>query len=122
MEIVAYGVLADEEPLLRAAFDRVFAGRHELRCLGLFLNRDTAPTAVGHETVLSSVNDTLDTPGAGLAARGRNEDDRPAGHRLQQHPRRIRSPSSPGRSRWPSTGGSCGPRTAPGGSTSGSTG
>ncbi|MPY51533.1 2-hydroxyacid dehydrogenase [Streptomyces acidicola] len=60
MEIVAYGVLKDEEPLLRAAFDRAFRGRHELRCLGLFLNRDTAPTAVGHEVVLCGANDTLD--------------------------------------------------------------
>ncbi|GAA3847474.1 2-hydroxyacid dehydrogenase [Streptomyces phyllanthi] len=60
MEIVAYGVLADEEPLLRDAFDQAFGGRHELRCLKLFLNRDTAATAVGHEVVLSSVNDTLD--------------------------------------------------------------
>ncbi|TLS45342.1 2-hydroxyacid dehydrogenase [Streptomyces montanus] len=60
MEIVAYGVLADEEPLLRDAFDRAFAGSHELRCLGLFLNKDTAPTTVGREVVLCSVNDTLD--------------------------------------------------------------
>ncbi|MFE1251433.1 2-hydroxyacid dehydrogenase [Streptomyces sp. NPDC058735] len=60
MEIVAYGVLADEEALLRQAFDKVFAGRHELRCLRMFLDRDTAPTAVGHEVVLSSVNDVLD--------------------------------------------------------------
>ncbi|WP_314220363.1 2-hydroxyacid dehydrogenase [Streptomyces zaehneri] len=60
MEAIAYGVLADEEPLLHGAFDHEFAGRHELRCLGLFLNRDTAPTAAGHEIVLSSVNDTLD--------------------------------------------------------------
>ncbi|MFF7092562.1 2-hydroxyacid dehydrogenase [Streptomyces rubradiris] len=60
MEIVAYGVLSDEEPLLRAAFDKAFAGRHDLRCLRLFLDRDTVPTAAGHEIVLSSVNDTLD--------------------------------------------------------------
>ncbi|CAL9324979.1 Glyoxylate_hydroxypyruvate reductase B [Streptomyces sp. enrichment culture] len=60
VEIVAYGVLSDEEPLLRAAFDKAFAGRHELRCLRLFLDRDTVPTAAGHEIVLSSVNDTLD--------------------------------------------------------------
>ncbi|WP_055587748.1 2-hydroxyacid dehydrogenase [Peterkaempfera griseoplana] len=60
MEIVAFGVLADEQPLLREVFDRAFGGRHELRCLGLFLNRDTVPTAAGHEVVLSSVNDTLD--------------------------------------------------------------
>ncbi|MEV5145244.1 2-hydroxyacid dehydrogenase [Streptomyces sp. NPDC052727] len=60
MDIVAYGVLADEEPLLREAFDKAFADRHELRCLGLFLDRDTVPTALGHEVVISSVNDTLD--------------------------------------------------------------
>lgn len=60
MEIIAYGVLADEEPLLREAFDEAFAGTHELRCLGLFLDRDTALTAQGHAIVLSSVNDTLD--------------------------------------------------------------
>ncbi|GGY98350.1 lactate dehydrogenase [Streptomyces olivaceoviridis] len=60
MEIVAYGVLADEEPLLREAFDKAFADRHELRCLGLFLDRDTVPTALGHEVVISGVNDTLD--------------------------------------------------------------
>ncbi|EST36630.1 2-hydroxyacid dehydrogenase [Streptomyces roseochromogenus] len=60
MEIVAYGVLADEEPLLREAFDKAFGGRRELRCLGMFLDRDTVPTAAGNEVVLSSVNDTLD--------------------------------------------------------------
>ncbi|MFF9060313.1 2-hydroxyacid dehydrogenase [Streptomyces sp. NPDC101213] len=60
MEIVAYGVLADEQPLLQTEFERVLAGRHDLRCLGIFLNRDTVPTAAGHEIVLSSVNDTLD--------------------------------------------------------------
>ena len=60
MKIVAYGVFADEEPLLREAFAKAFADRHELRCLGLFLDRDTVPTALGHEVVLSSVNDTLD--------------------------------------------------------------
>ncbi|KUN31353.1 hydroxyacid dehydrogenase [Streptomyces corchorusii] len=60
MEIVAYGVLADEEPLLRETFDKAFADRHELRCLGLFLDRDTVPTALGHEVVISGVNDTLD--------------------------------------------------------------
>ncbi|MFF0224000.1 2-hydroxyacid dehydrogenase [Streptomyces sp. NPDC004629] len=60
MEIVAYGVLVDEEPLLRKEFDTAFADRHELRCLRLFLDRDTVPTAAGHEVVLSSVNDTLD--------------------------------------------------------------
>lgn len=60
LQIVAYGVLADEEPLLRAAFAGLLRDGHELRCLGLFLDRDTAPTATGHDVVLSSVNDTLD--------------------------------------------------------------
>ncbi|MFE6199898.1 2-hydroxyacid dehydrogenase [Streptomyces sp. NPDC057838] len=69
MEIVAYGVLADEEPLLRGAFDRT-AGAHGLRCLRLFLDRDTAPTASGHEVVLSSVNDILDAEVLRTLARG----------------------------------------------------
>ncbi|MFF7452290.1 MULTISPECIES: NAD(P)-dependent oxidoreductase [unclassified Streptomyces] len=60
MEIAAYGVLADEEALLREAFRQAFGGGHELRCLTLFLDRDTALTAAGYEVVLSSVNDTLD--------------------------------------------------------------
>lgn len=60
VEIVAYGVQADEEPLLREAFDRAFAGRHRLRCLSLFLDEDTTPTADGHEIVLCGVNDSLD--------------------------------------------------------------
>jgi D-lactate dehydrogenase len=60
VEIVAYGVQSDEEPLLRAAFDRAFADRHRLRCLSLFLDQDTAPTADGHDVVLCGVNDTLD--------------------------------------------------------------
>ncbi|MFF7160196.1 2-hydroxyacid dehydrogenase [Streptomyces sp. NPDC008086] len=60
MEIIAYGVLADERPVLQAAFDQAFGDRHTLHCLKLFLNRDTAPTAAGREVVLSSVNDTLD--------------------------------------------------------------
>lgn len=55
-EIVAYEVIADERPLLEAAF----AGRHNLRCLDLVLNRDTVPTAAGCEIVCTSVNDVLD--------------------------------------------------------------
>ncbi|MFE9903992.1 2-hydroxyacid dehydrogenase [Streptomyces achromogenes] len=70
MEIVAYGVLSDEEPLLRAAFDKAFHGRHELRCLRLFLDRDTVPTAAGHEIVLSGVNDTLDAGVLRILAEG----------------------------------------------------
>ncbi|GAA2244170.1 2-hydroxyacid dehydrogenase [Kitasatospora cystarginea] len=60
MEIIAYGVLADERPLLEAAFDAAFPGNRQLRCLDLDLDRDTAPTAAGSEIILSSVNDTLD--------------------------------------------------------------
>ncbi len=56
MEILAYGVLTDERPLLQAAF----TGRHELRTLDVFLNRDTAPLAAGYAVVSSSVNDELD--------------------------------------------------------------
>ncbi|MFD0574015.1 hypothetical protein ACFQ0T_38425 [Kitasatospora gansuensis] len=39
MEIIAYGVQADEQPLLRAAFET----SHQLRTLAVFLNADTAP-------------------------------------------------------------------------------
>lgn len=60
MEIIAYGVLADERPLLTSQFEQEFDGRHSLRCLELFLNPDTVPTASGYEVVLSSVNDVLD--------------------------------------------------------------
>jgi D-lactate dehydrogenase len=56
MEILAYGVQADERPMLAAAFE----GRHTLRMLDVFLNRDTAPLAAGHPVVSSSVNDALD--------------------------------------------------------------
>ncbi|MGW3498708.1 2-hydroxyacid dehydrogenase [Streptomyces sp. NPDC001020] len=61
MEIIAYGVLVDEEPLLREEFSKKFADQHELRCLGLFLDKDTVPTALGHEVLLSGANDTLDS-------------------------------------------------------------
>ncbi|WP_030245378.1 2-hydroxyacid dehydrogenase [Streptomyces sp. NRRL S-350] len=56
MEIVAYGVLADERMLLEGAFEE----RHSLRCLELRLDRDTVATAAGYEIVCSSVNDVLD--------------------------------------------------------------
>ncbi len=55
MDIIAYGVLADE----RAALEGAFAGRHNLRCMEFVLNHDTAPTAAGYEAVISSVNDRL---------------------------------------------------------------
>jgi D-lactate dehydrogenase len=60
VEIIAYGVLAEERQLLERVFEQVSPGRHRLRCLELFLNRDTAPTAAGYQVVLSSVNDSLD--------------------------------------------------------------
>ncbi|WP_327702397.1 2-hydroxyacid dehydrogenase [Streptomyces decoyicus] len=66
MEIVAFGVQADEQSFL----DKAFAGRHQVRSLDVFLNRDTAPIARGYEIVSSSVNadlgaDVLQTLAAG---------------------------------------------------------
>ncbi|GLP68624.1 lactate dehydrogenase [Streptomyces sp. TUS-ST3] len=55
MEILAFGVQADEKPLIESAF----AGYHDVRCLDVFLNEDTAPIAAGHEMVSTSVNAEL---------------------------------------------------------------
>ncbi|MEV8534594.1 2-hydroxyacid dehydrogenase [Streptomyces sp. NPDC051211] len=55
MEILAFGVQADEKPLL----EKAFTGRHEVRCLDVFLGEDTAPIAAGYEIVSSSVNADL---------------------------------------------------------------
>ncbi|MEU8776078.1 2-hydroxyacid dehydrogenase [Streptomyces sp. NPDC048606] len=55
MEILAFGVTADEKPLL----ERAFEGLHEIRCLEVFLSEDTAPIAAGYEVVSSSVNADL---------------------------------------------------------------
>ncbi|MFC3576393.1 2-hydroxyacid dehydrogenase [Streptomyces yaanensis] len=55
MEILAFGVQADEKPLL----EKAFAGHHDIRCLDVFLNEDTAPIAVGHDIVCTSVNCAL---------------------------------------------------------------
>ncbi|MEV8553691.1 2-hydroxyacid dehydrogenase [Streptomyces glaucescens] len=55
MEILAFGVQADEKPLIEVAF----AGHHRVRCLDVFLNEDTAPIAAGYEIVSSSVNADL---------------------------------------------------------------
>lgn len=55
MEIVAFGVQADEQPVLAKAFE----GRHQVRSLDVFLNRDTAPIAHGYEIVSTSVNADL---------------------------------------------------------------
>ncbi|AKZ55263.1 2-hydroxyacid dehydrogenase-like protein [Streptomyces ambofaciens ATCC 23877] len=55
MEILAFGVQADEKPLIEQAFH----GHDEVRCLDVFLNEVTAPIAAGHEIVSSSVNADL---------------------------------------------------------------
>nr|WSX52288.1 2-hydroxyacid dehydrogenase [Streptomyces sp. NBC_00974] len=55
MEILAFGVQGDEKPLI----EKAFAGQHEVRCLDVFLNEDTAPIAAGYEIVSSSVNADL---------------------------------------------------------------
>lgn len=52
MEILAFGVQADEKPLI----ERAFQGHHEVRCLDVFLSEDTAPIATGYEVVCTSVN------------------------------------------------------------------
>ncbi|WP_055695321.1 2-hydroxyacid dehydrogenase [Streptomyces prasinopilosus] len=59
MEILAFGVQADEKPLI----ERAFRGHHEVRGLDVFLNEDTAPIAAGHEVISTSVNCDL---GAGV--------------------------------------------------------
>ncbi|MFH8611026.1 2-hydroxyacid dehydrogenase [Streptomyces sp. NPDC018029] len=56
MEILAFGVQSDEKPLIEKAFE----GHHDVRCLDVFLNEDTAPIAAGYEVISSSVNATLD--------------------------------------------------------------
>ncbi|MFF1446943.1 2-hydroxyacid dehydrogenase [Streptomyces sp. NPDC058274] len=55
MEILAFGVQSDEKPLIEKAFE----GHHEVRCLGVFLNEDTAPIAAGYEIISTSVNAEL---------------------------------------------------------------
>lgn len=55
MEILAFGVQSDEKPLIAKAF----AGQHEVRCLDVFLNKDTAPIAAGYEIISTSVNADL---------------------------------------------------------------
>ncbi|MFJ8543266.1 2-hydroxyacid dehydrogenase [Streptomyces sp. NPDC093586] len=55
MEILAFGVQADERPLIEEAFH----GHHAVHCLDVFLTEDTAPIAAGHEIVSTSVNADL---------------------------------------------------------------
>jgi len=57
VEILAFGVQADEKPLI----EQGFAGHHEVRCLDVFLSEDTAPIAAGYEAVSTSVNAVLDS-------------------------------------------------------------
>ncbi|MFF3688425.1 2-hydroxyacid dehydrogenase [Streptomyces sp. NPDC002187] len=52
MEILAFGVQADEQPLL----EKAFKGHHGIHCLDVFLTEDTAPIAAGHESISTSVN------------------------------------------------------------------
>ncbi|MEY9939596.1 2-hydroxyacid dehydrogenase [Streptacidiphilus sp. MAP5-3] len=66
MEILAYGVQADEKPLLEAAF----TGRYDVRCLEVFLNTDTAPLAAEHEIISTSVNARLDATTLRILAKG----------------------------------------------------
>ena len=54
MEILAFGVQSDEKPLI----EKAFAGQHEVRCLDVFLNKDTAPIAAGYEIISTSVTPT----------------------------------------------------------------
>lgn len=55
MEILAFGVQSDEKPLI----EKAFAGQYEVRCLDVFLNKDTAPIAAGYEIISTSVNADL---------------------------------------------------------------
>ncbi|MFD9883884.1 2-hydroxyacid dehydrogenase [Streptomyces alboflavus] len=55
MEILAFGVQADERPLI----EKAFAPHHDTRCLDVFLNEDTAPIAAGYEIISTSVNASL---------------------------------------------------------------
>lgn len=58
MEILAYEVQSDEQPLL----ERAVAGRHTMRCMEVFLDADTAPLAAGYRVVSTGVNARLDAP------------------------------------------------------------
>ncbi|KUN04386.1 hydroxyacid dehydrogenase [Streptomyces yokosukanensis] len=66
MEILAFGVQADERPLI----ERAFAPHHGVRCLDVFLTEDTAPIATGHEVISTSVNADLHEPVLRILAAG----------------------------------------------------
>ncbi|RSS72232.1 2-hydroxyacid dehydrogenase [Streptomyces sp. WAC06614] len=57
-EVLAFGVQADERPLI----ERAFEGVARVRCLDVFLSEDTAPIATGHAIVSTSVNADLGGP------------------------------------------------------------
>ncbi|MFF0448459.1 2-hydroxyacid dehydrogenase [Streptomyces sp. NPDC004609] len=57
MEILAFGVQADEKPLIEKAFEGIPG--LGIRCLDVFLTEDTAPIAAGHEIISTSVNANL---------------------------------------------------------------
>ncbi|UGY90908.1 2-hydroxyacid dehydrogenase [Streptomyces gobiensis] len=65
-EILAFGVQADERPLIEQAF----APPYEIRCLDVLMNRDTAPLAAGHEVITVSVNAQLDSEVLHILAAG----------------------------------------------------
>ncbi|NED85290.1 2-hydroxyacid dehydrogenase, partial [Streptomyces sp. SID11233] len=52
MDVLAFGVQADERPLIEAAF----AEEGGARCVEVFLTADTAAIAHGHQTISTSVN------------------------------------------------------------------
>jgi D-lactate dehydrogenase len=94
MEILAFGVQYDEKPLLEAAFaEAVSPLGHELRCVDVNLDADTAALALDHRVVVSPVNavldrevlETLAAGGTGLIAQrstGFNNIDLPVAERL----------------------------------------
>lgn len=53
-----------------ALIEQAFRGHHEVRCLDVFLNGDTAPIATGHEVVCTSVNCDLGDRVLGTLAAG----------------------------------------------------
>jgi D-lactate dehydrogenase len=57
VEVLAFGVQADEKPLIEQAFARLDGV--ECRCIEVFLSEDTAPIAAGHEIISTSVNADL---------------------------------------------------------------
>lgn len=47
------GVQVGEKPLV----ERAFHGHHDIRCLDVFLDADTAPIATGHEEAVGRIVD-----------------------------------------------------------------